>query len=386
MGYGKGSDVSSGRQGDKLRLTRRDVLAYMAGTCLAVGVGEAGLVRAQCERSLEGIVRTVNGDVSARQLGITLIHEHLLLAREGWPRESVLDDVDLAARELLLFAEVSFKGPPSRTLVELTSRGLRGPAHAERLRAIAEKTGLHLVMSTGFHRSVWHPPDVRRRSAREIGDLLTADIREGVNGSAIRAGIIGEIGLSDPPPGTMALDSEEVKVLKACASAHRRTGAAVVLHFENDWRKPCRNSALRLRVLQYLRDEEGVDLCRVVVAHCSPSESDHALHRRIMEFGAYVAFDTWGADINCAAIPERDYGEYVRAIARLIEDPASLRKVLLSQDVCAPPQLTVNGGCGYAHVVRDVLPRLRALGVSDEQVRQLMVENPAAVLRLHQAG
>lgn len=154
----------------------------------------------------------------------------------------------------------------------------------------------------------------------------------------------------------------------------------MTLHFDNDWKKPCRNGSWRVKVLEYLRDEEGVSPHRVIVGHFSPLDVDQALHRRIIALGAYVAFDSWGSDIGQAAIPEGEYRAYSTALMHLIQDEQCLKKVLLSQDVCTTPQLYANGGCGYAHIVRDLVPRLKARGVTNEQVRQMLVGNPKQVL------
>jgi phosphotriesterase-related protein len=38
--------------------------------------------------------------------------------------------------------------------------------------------------------------------------------------------------------------------------------------------------------------------------------------------------------------------------------------------------LTAYGGTGYGHIVRHFVPRLREYGVTDEQIRTLLVDNP----------
>lgn len=328
------------------------------------------------------IVRTVTGDVSPSDLGVTLPHEHLLIQHVGWRRDSILDDGDLAQQELDLFARHPFNTIRERTLVEMTSHGLRGPSHAERLRMIAEKTGVRIVMATGFPRKPWHPHQLTQKTPRQLEEWLVADIIDGAGPKRIKAGVIGEIGISGAGPAIDDIDPDEFKVLKAAAAAQRRTGAALYLHFDNDWRSPTVNGALRLAVLQYLRTEEGIDLNRVIVCHGSPLEADLPLHRRIIEMGGYVGFDSWGIDVGCPAIPESDYAAYGAAVRELIADEACLERVLLSQDVCVPRHLTAHGGCGYAHLVRDVIPRFLSYGISAQQIHRMMVGNPQRVLPL----
>lgn len=364
-------------------LGRRDALKIAGAALLALGTGrlfpaELSALR-QGERSSR--VRTVRGDVPPSELGVTLIHEHLLLAHSRLPPEGRLDDRDLAAKELAVFARHDVHGWRGRALVEVTSLGMRGPQHADSLRAISEQTGVHVVMGTGFHKREWHPTDLARWSRQAVEELLVEQILEGIGPGAIKAGIIGEIGISDTE-AVATLDAEELKVLRASAGAHRRTGAALTLHFDHVWRQPCRNGALRLQVLRYLRDREGIDLHRVIVSHLSPLERDEGLHRQIIELGAYVSFDMWGSDLGCATVPDGDYGRFAAAVKRLVQDEACAQRVLLSQDVCMRWQLSAYGGCGYAHLVRDVLPHLRAHGMTERQLRLLLIENPMRALSL----
>ena len=126
------------------------------------------------QKSLEGNVMTVTGPIAADAMGITLPHEHLLLHHT--PDTVVLSDPDLAADELMRFA-----GAGGRTVVEVTSRGIRrDPAG---LKYIAEKTGVNIVMGSGYYKWRWHPPDMDRRTVDEISKEIIADIVHGVDGT-----------------------------------------------------------------------------------------------------------------------------------------------------------------------------------------------------------
>jgi phosphotriesterase-related protein len=203
-------------------------------------------------------------------------------------------------------------------------------------------------MATGFHRKPWHPPQLTHKTQRQLEELHVGDLLNGVGPNRIKAGVIGEIGISGAGPAIGEIEPDEFKVLKAAAGAQRRTGSALYVHFDNDWRKPSANGKLRLGLLRYLSTEEGLDLSRVMVCHCSPLAADLPLHRRIIEMGAYVGFDSWGLDVGCLGIPETDYAAYGAAVKELVQDEVCRQKVLLSQDVCVPRQLSAYGGCGYA--------------------------------------
>lgn len=50
---------------------------------------------------------------------------------------------------------------------------------------------------------------------------------------------------------------------------------------------------------------------------------------------------------------------------------------MLSNDICLVDQLATHGGCSYANVITNFLRLRRARGVTDEQIRTMLVANPA---------
>jgi len=58
-----------------------------------------------------------------------------------------------------------------------------------------------------------------------------------------------------------------------------------------------------------------------------------------------------------------------------------LKNILISQDVCFKICLTRWGGHGYAHILENIVPRLRReAGLSEEQIHTILVENPKRFL------
>jgi phosphotriesterase-related protein len=54
------------------------------------------------------------------------------------------------------------------------------------------------------------------------------------------------------------------------------------------------------------------------------------------------------------------------------------RQVLMSHDIAYKHLLTKWGGCGYHHLLVNVVPRLRRKGLDDPGIRGLLVDNRAA--------
>lgn len=334
---------------------------------------------------------TVLGPLAARNLGVTLPHEHLQLDLSCWwsaprdPRRAalvdapltpqtrallladpyhsrpnmLLDDVDLAVRELGHVA--AFGG---RSVVDLSTRSI-GP-YPERLVEIARRTGLNIVMGSGFYVQRAHPAWVAGATVEELATYMVSELTQGVAGTAVRAGIIGEIGTGSP------LHPDEEKVLRAAARAHHATGAAINVHLAIFAREGH-------RVLDLL-ERAGVDPGRVALSHLDET-GDAGYQRALAARGAYVEFDCFGSEcyFDDEGLREPSDAERIDALLALLH-AGHARRLLLSQDVCTRMQLRHYGGMGYDHVLRAIVPRLRRRGVDEATLRLLLVENPARLL------
>jgi phosphotriesterase-related protein len=103
---------------------------------------------------------TVTGPVAARDLGFTLVHEHIFLdlTRDVSGGNSLLNDPELAYRELSLYKKAG-----GVTLVDQTTGGLRGhdhditpTKHALAIREIARRVGLQIVLGAGWYREPYY--------------------------------------------------------------------------------------------------------------------------------------------------------------------------------------------------------------------------------------
>jgi phosphotriesterase-related protein len=117
-------------------------------------------------------VMTVTGPVAARDLGFTLIHEHIFLdlTRDALGRNSLLNDPELAYRELMLY-----KAAGGVTLVDQTTGGLRGhdhditpTKHALAIRDMARRVGLQVVLGAGWYREPYYERRLWRAKTGQI--------------------------------------------------------------------------------------------------------------------------------------------------------------------------------------------------------------------------
>jgi phosphotriesterase-related protein len=300
--------------------------------------------------------------VAATDLGLTLVHEHIFinLLREfrgdGW-----LGDGAAAVEELARFREAG-----GGTVVELTLRGMGRQTTA--LVGVSEKTGLHIIVGTGLYRLQYYDLDwVDRNSIGEIAAWMVSEIEDGIDGTQIRAGIIGEIGCDE------FITPREERVFRAAARAQRQTGVPITTHAA---RWPVGHA--QLDVLE----SEGADLRSVIVGHsdsvASPNwfsrEDAHAYHESLANRGPFIAFDHFGG----WASPHDDQRsmDYVLNLVR----KGLTAQVLVSHDVCFKSGLRMHGGNGYDYLLTTIVPQLRDRGLSDEALQTILVENPRRAL------
>lgn len=331
-------------------------------------------------------VMTVLGPISTAELGITLMHEHLMVEVTSWwhpPPDPALADAPVSAAiygelrmdpfgnrdncrledPLAAVEEVQrFQDLGGRTVVDVTCRGIGRNPRA--LQAIAQATGMNVVMGTGFYLEAAHPPEVRDMSVDAIAELIARDVVKGADG--VRAGIIGEIGVS------AAFTAEEQKVLRGAARAQRATRVPLTVHMPG-WERHGH------RVLDLVA-EEGVDLHCVILDHMNPSGIDPDYQASLAERGAYLEYDMIGMDYYYADQQAQSPCDEENAVAiRNLIRLGYVTHVLLSQDVFIKMMLTRHGGFGYGYILRHFVPRLRRHGVTEEQLTTMLAENPRRV-------
>ena len=308
-----------------------------------------------------GHVQTVLGPIDPAVLGFTLPHEHTQIALwhvpDRWDYWQLTRDKPLVLEEL-----AAFRAAGGSSIVDLTPPGVgRDPAW---LIDIARSSELHVVMGCGWYRGAYYPAETRidQRSVDDLADELVREATDGVDGTGVRPGIIGEIGTDKP-----WVSAVEERVHRAAARAARRTGLAITTH-----------AVLSPVGLDQLRifEDEGADPSRVVIGHSdSYPHIEHYL--AILERGANLEFDFLGMSFTPAE--RHGEGRIVELICDLLAR-GHAERIFLSQDVCHDSQLTRYGGNGYTYLARTFLPRLRDAGASDAEIETMTVTNPRRLL------
>ena len=336
-------------------------------------------------------VQTVTGKVDPSSLGLVHLHEHLLsdfscympADRSTWDRSKIelgsyrhhlwsittehnvtLGDVEEAEVEIR-----AFQAAGGSTVVDSTSIGIaRNPAG---LRELAERTGLNIVMGSGWYIDGSLPTDFAERPVEDLAQQTINEITVGVDGTDIRAGIIGEVGLSWPHT------EREMQSLHSAAMAQVETGAALQIH-------PGRASDSPMSVVQACI-AWGVDPSRIVMSHVERTLTSVDQMFALAETGCVLEFDLFGQessyylDPNFTEMPND--GGRIRFIAQLME-AGYLDQIAISQDICQRVHTTAFGGEGLDHILTRVVPLMGRIGLSDSDIDQIMRLTPARVLSI----
>lgn len=364
-----------------------------------------------------GSIVTVEGRIEPSELGITLPHEHILIDNVEnsydppatavgkeiaerdvrmedlwWIREQPyshkdnlrLGSVDEAVEELSHFRRAG-----GDAIVDVTTKDRSDP---ERIRGIARETGLTIVQGTAFYTRSAHPDRIEEATIEELTSEFVGDVRDGIGDTNVRAGIIGEIGITGdrhPDGDTEFIHPQEKKVLRAGARAAVRTGAPLSIHPPSERSREYPTSRRCLEVLDVV-EGEGLDTERVIFCHRDQSkwiESDLTYQRELADRGSYVEFDLFGHEdayhepFDDAQGSDRDR---IKWTEELVSDGYADR-LLLSHDIYMKIFTRKYGGYGYAHILDSIVPDLKARGVSEEAIQTILVENPRRILTFDEA-
>ena len=339
-------------------------------------------------------IETVLGPISPEELGVTMMHEHLIWDQSFYQAPidpNTPEGVFLNSRivpenmhKIRLYnlhghrqcakqmnqeeaaEEVMYlRNAGGKALVDCSCLGIERDPLVEKY--VSQKTGLHIIMSTGLY-SRGSCPEVETLSCEEKTTLFIKELTEGVDGTEIKAGVIGEIGVND-------FSEYEQQTLAAAARAQAVTGAAILIH-QPGLRK------IGHDILDIL-EENGGNISKTVLCHCDPLCEDIHYLERLMQRGANLSFDQFGLE---AHIGGRNGGiwlprdiDRIRAIVRFCELGYS-RQLVLSQDLCFQICYRKYGGGGYAHVLEDIVPIMRSEGIREKAIQHMLVSNPARIL------
>ena len=298
------------------------------------------------------------GEVCMERLG--LLRRNPYVVRDNL----ILDDEQDAVNELR-FLEKHDVG----LFLDLTPIGLG--RDVRKLQWISERTNIDLVVGTGFFVHDALDAASSELSTDAMADIMIREIEEGIEDTGIRAGVIGEVGVSEK------IYPVERRSLLAAAKAHCKTGLPIYLH-TYPW------SWAGLEAVELLM-ENGVAAKHICVCHIDVTFDIEYLHR-LLDLGVYIEFDNFGKEFYFEAQDGAFAGgpfatdvERVRMLRTLAEEGYS-SQILIANDVCLKASLHKYGGWGYDHIFENIVPMMRQEKLPGDVITQIVDTNPIRFL------
>ena len=294
-------------------------------------------------------IPTTLGPRSSAELGFILPHEHIFVDLRTWDtpgyaQAEVEDVIQLMAPEL-----IRAQAAGVTAIVECSTVGVGRRADIDH--AVSEAAQLPVVVPTGVYREPWIPDWVQAASEARLAEWMLSELQGEIEDRGVQAGWIK---LSAGDDGLTAC---ETKILRAAATAGRKTNAVIGSH------------TIRGRVVRDQLDiieAMGYAPERFIWIH-TQVEPEFALHLEIARRGAWLEYDAIGNDdendlLNIQRLLDADLGDHL----------------LLSHDRGWYDPALPGGGVPkpYTYLPDQFLPKLRATGVDEVTIRQLTHVNP----------
>ncbi len=316
-------------------------------------------------------VNTVTGTISSDELGPTLMHEHIVFGYPGWEGDQTIAPFDKKAiveTTIPVFNQLKEMG--LKSYVDATANdGGRCP---EVYQEISEKTGIHVICSTGYYyegegsSAYWKFRGTLGDISQELYELFLKEITVGIRDTGIKAGVI-KIGSSKDE----ITDYEKI-VFKTAAKVQKETGVPIITHTQEGTCGPDQ--------AKFLIDA-GADPKRIQIGHMSDN-LDLDYQRQTLENGVYVSWDRMGLQglVGCP-MDEQRYSVIVELIKQGYADRLMISHDFIINWLGRPlniPEdyLPLIANWNPAHLFQNIIPTLKNNGVTDDQIQTIIQENP----------
>ncbi|PMJ98154.1 phosphotriesterase-related protein [Vibrio sp. 10N.261.55.A7] len=281
--------------------------------------------------------------------GYTYCHEHLHIDLS--PQKNDID-CRLDQYQFLCDEMKALQQRGVRNIVEVTNSFMgRNPHFIENL---IDDTGINVLLSTGYYIEGFFPDSLYTMSVEDIAHGMIKEIVDGIDGSRLKASVIGEIGSSEN-----GFTDTEQKVFKAASIAHLETGRPISTHQSM--------STMGKAQIELLKSC-GVSMQNVTIGHCDLRDNlDDIIW--MLDQGCYVQFDTIGKN---SYYPDTRRAESLRILC----ERGYAEQIMLSMDITRRSHLKANGGLGFSYLIDEFIPLLKQHGITDHQISTMLQANP----------
>jgi phosphotriesterase-related protein len=208
--------------------------------------------------------------------------------------------------------------------------------------------------------------------------VILGEFQTGIGTTGIKPGVIK--GACGGPP--VPWHPEEKKVLTAICRAQREIGCPFTFH-PLDMDDKRRKRLMIADEYVNLIEREGAMKEKFYLSHADDTCEDLEYHRRLMDRGIALNYDCFGSEVywekSFVGCRNPSDAERVSAVAKLCSEGYE-GSLMLSHDICRKDRYRRYGGYTYSHILEVIVPRLRAMGIKQKQIRKMLVENPRRIL------
>lgn len=296
------------------------------------------------------LFKTVLGDIGGKDLGATLVHEHICCYSEHLFQ--MTGDKYLDKKQLLNLAADYLKFLKEKyglnTFVDCTPVNIG--RDVELLKEVSKKSGVNIICSTGFY---YTEETILYASSPELlAEYMITDAK------AVNAGII-KCAVEDD-----ALSDFNIKLLKSSAKVQLNLNLPIVLHTN----AKNKNGLKALEILL----SEGVKPKAITIGHLSDTE-DLDYMKQIANHGCFIGFDRLYGNYS-----EEYIAKKIKAINELC-DAGYEDKILLSHDALFfngfDSKPAINEKPRFSYCFDNILPSL-----SKKTTEKIMIKNPIKML------
>lgn len=303
---------------------------------------------------MQGLIRTVDGDIFPHEAGVTYAHEHLIWSPPE-PFASEEPDFVMLDKNKAIAEVKDFVSRGGKTIVEMTTMELsRNPIA---LAEISRACNVNIIAATGFNKAKFSKNITESLSINEIADLMIKDLTIGMENTSVKAGVI------KASSSMNVIADEEKKVFLAASKAHLETGAPISTHTEGGTM-----AAEQVEILT----QNGIHPSRILIGHLD-RKLDFEYISSIAQLGVMLGFDQIGKHKYA---PDQ---ERIKIIKQLV-DTGFENQILLSGDMARRSSWkSYNGSSalGLSYLLHSFVPAMLEAGIPEQAVNKIMRHNPA---------
>ncbi len=356
-------------------------------------------------------IRTVKGDISPAELGVTTMHDHTISdftemhAKTKARMTHVPDSKRRYAPENFAFFQDGgavlcehesfgtvdfyvkeigyFKEAGGNSIVDGSPTGMR---RTSEILQLADQIDVNIICATGLYTAEDRLERYKGWTKAQQKELFEREILEGMDGTSAKPGFL-KAAMSGPAKDGIHCNPVELDTVFACAELSAKYGMPFHLH------PPAVSPEVTLDLIDEIL-AIGVDPDKFVMLHqcltVMPIKQyvmNPAAVRavnienqiKILEKGVNISIDNWGLSKNFPGLCRSDDYDTLKQLVQLIQAGFE-DHIVLGHDFANFTYSMAMGCHGYTRILNFTRPMLRELGFGEDVISKLFLNNPARIM------